>query len=131
MKGYELIDFPKIGDEQGFLVALEGKHNIPFDIKRVYFICDTPKNVVRGKHAHRMLQQVIFCLKGSCDFTLDDGLEKLLIHMDKPEKGLYIKNSIWREFTNFSSDCVLMVLASEYYDENEYIRDYKTFKNKI
>lgn len=131
MKGYELIDFPRIGDGQGFLVALEEKNNIPFEIKRVYFIYDTPKDIVRGKHAHRILQQVIFCLKGSCDFTLDNGKEKLFIRMNKPERGLYIKNSMWREFTNFSPDCVLMILASEHYNEKDYIRNYEEFLKEV
>lgn len=127
MKEYKLIDFKKNSDGRGFLIAIEENRDIPFKIKRVYYIYDTPMDVVRGKHAHKILQQVIICLKGSCDFTLDNGEEKTLLYLNKPDVGLYIGNNIWREFTNFSSDCVLMILASEYYDEKEYIRDYKEF----
>lgn len=127
MNGYKLIEFKKNGDGRGFLIAVEANKEIPFEIKRVYYIYDTPKDVIRGRHAHKTLQQVIVCLKGSCNFMLDDGKEKVSIHLDEPDMGLYIGNNVWREFTNFSSDCVLMVLASEYYDEEEYIRDYSKF----
>lgn len=127
MKEYKLIDFKKNSDGRGFLIALEEDRDIPFKIKRVYYIYDTPMDVVRGRHAHRKLQQVIICLKGSCDFSLDNGEEKILVHLDKPDIGLYIGNNIWREFTNFSSDCVIMVLASEHYNDKDYIRDYKVF----
>ena len=131
MEGYELIDFKAIGDERGWLVVIEENENIPFNVKRVYYIYDTKKEIVRGKHAHRKLQQIIFCPKGSCDFILDDGKERKTIHLDSPHKGLYIKNNLWREFTNFSDDCVVMVLASEHYDESDYIRDYDQFLKEI
>lgn len=127
MKEYKLIDFKKNSDGRGFLIALEEDRDIPFKIKRVYYIYDTPMDVVRGRHSHRKLKQVIICLKGSCDFSLDNGEEKILVHLDKPDIGLYIGNNIWREFTNFSPDCVIMVLASEHYNEKDYIRDYKVF----
>lgn len=124
---YRIINFGIKGDDRGSLVALEANKDIPFDIERVYYVFGTDKRAVRGKHAHKSLKQVIICTSGSCDFILDDGQRKETIRLDKPNKGLYIANNIWREFTNFSSDCVILVLASEKYDESEYIRDYDNF----
>lgn len=124
---YDLLDFKVSGDHSGKLIALEKGEDFPFDIKRVYYIWDTEQDVIRGKHAHLALEQVIICSSGSCDFILDDGKTRETIHLDSPAQGLHIKHSIWREFTNFSSDCVVMVLASEHYDEADYIRNYDTF----
>lgn len=124
---YELIDFRVMGDETGSLVAIEGMVNIPFDVKRVYYIYGTTSNAVRGRHAHRNLQQLIFCPVGSCEFTLDDGAERRTVRLQRPNQGLYIRNNIWREFSGFSHDCVVMVLASEVYSEGDYIRDYEEF----
>ncbi len=128
---YQLIKFPVHGDHTGSLVALEKGEDFPFDIRRVYYIWGTDKNAVRGKHAHRKLEQVIVCTSGSCDFILDDGHERETIHLDNPTEGLHIKNNIWREFTNFSPDCVVMVLASEHYDESDYIRNYDDFLESV
>lgn len=128
---YELINFDARGDLNGKLVALEGNRNISFEIKRVYYIYDTLPEVVRGKHAHRFLEQVIICIAGSCDFKLDNGAEKATIHLNSPSQGLYLKHNVWREFTNFSADCVVMVLASQYYDEADYIKDYDEFLSAI
>lgn len=128
---YQMLDFPIHGNYQGKLVALEKGADFPFDIKRVYYIWDTAADVVRGKHAHRRLEQVIICLSGSCDFILDDGTERVTVHLDNPAQGLHIKHNIWRELTNFSPDCVVMVLASEHYDEADYIRDYEQFKEEV
>ncbi len=128
---YDLLDFQIRGNHEGKLVALEKGKDFPFEIKRVYYIWDTAHDVIRGKHAHHNLEQVIICTSGSCDFILDNGQEKETVHLDNPAQGLYIKHNIWREFTNFSPDCVLVVLASEYYDESDYIRDYEQFKKVI
>ena len=128
---YELLNFKVRGNHQGNLVALEKGAEFPFEIKRVYYIWNTPADVVRGYHAHRKLEQVIVCMAGSCDFILDDGRSRETVHLDNPAQGLYIKHNIWREFTHFSPDCVLMVLASEYYDEADYIRDYDTFLKEV
>lgn len=127
----EWIDFPVIGDERGNLIALEGMKNIPFEIKRIYYIFDTKQGVVRGLHAHRALKQVAIALKGSCRFLLDDGITKEEIILDCPTKGILIDSCLWREMHDFSEDCVLMVLASEYYDESDYIRDYQNFLKEI
>lgn len=124
---YELIDFKIHGDKRGSLVALESLSDVPFEIKRVYYIYGTEADTVRGGHSHRKLKQIIFCPHGSCDFILDNGSERKTVRLDHPNLGLYIKSNIWREFTNFSKDCVVMVLASEHYTESDYIRDYQQF----
>ena len=128
---YELITFPVKGDYTGSLVAVEGGIDIPFDIKRVYYIWGTQHDQVRGRHAHRKLEQVIICVSGWCDFILDDGKTRDTVHLSAGSQGLYLKHNIWREFTNFSSDCVILVLASEHYDEADYIRDYDTFLKEV
>ncbi len=128
---YDLVDFKVIGDHTGKLVALEKGGDLPFDVKRVYYIWNTSSEKVRGMHAHRKLEQMIVCTSGSCDFILDDGKNREIVHLDNPAQGLYIKHNIWREFTNFSNDCVVMVLASEYYDETDYIRNYDEFLKEV
>jgi dTDP-4-dehydrorhamnose 3,5-epimerase-like enzyme len=131
MVEYKVLNFVVHGNHQGSLVALEKGADFPFEIKRVYYIWNTDEKVVRGKHAHRKLEQVIVCTSGSCDFILDNGTEREIVHLDNPAQGLYIKNNIWREFTNFSKDCVVMVLASEHYTEEDYVRDYATFLKEV
>ena len=121
------INFKPLGDERGSLVALEGNKSVPFDIKRVYYIFGTKEGVSRGFHAHRNLKQVAVCVTGSCRFVLDNGKQKEEIILDSPLKGLVIGKMIWREMYDFSGDCVLLLLASEYYDEADYIRDYQKF----
>lgn len=128
---YSILNFPVHGDHSGSLVALEKGADFPFDIKRVYYVWGTEPNVVRGKHAHRKLEQVIICTSGSCDFILDNGVKRETVHLDNPTQGLHIKHNIWREFTNFSPDCVVMVLASEHYEEVDYIRDYEQFRQEV
>ena len=129
---YKLLNFKSHGnDELGRLVALQKGEDFPFEIKRVYYIWGTAHDLIRGKHAHRALQQVAVCISGSCDFILDDGHKRETVHLDNPAQGLFMPEYIWGEFTNFSPDCVVMVLASEYYDESEYIRDYDTFLKEI
>lgn len=115
------------GDERGDLVALEQMRNIPFEIKRVYYIYRTAEGVVRGKHAHKSLQQVLLCVHGSCRLKLDNGYEQETILLDQPNEGIYIANDMWREMYDFSPDAVLIVIASELYDESDYIRDYDAF----
>ena len=124
---YKIIQFQKHGDSRGQLVALENDKEIPFKIKRVYYMFDTLSEVRRGFHAHKKLEQILICTSGSCKIHLDDGKETKEIILDKPFEGLYIKNNIWREMYGFSKDAVLMVLASEMYDESDYIRNYDEF----
>ena len=119
--------FQQCGDERGQLVALEENRDIPFEIKRVYYMYDTAKGVRRGFHAHKSLQQILICIHGSCKILLDNGTEKKVVSLEKPYEGLYIANNMWREMFDFSNDAVLMVLASDYYNEEDYIRDYDTF----
>ena len=119
------------GDERGRLVALEEFKDIPFEIKRVYYLYETKEGVHRGFHAHKSLEQILICIHGSCDVLLDNGEEKKVISLERPYEGLYVPNNMWREMYNFSSDAVLMVLASEYYNEEDYIRDYDKFLEMI
>lgn len=123
----KLINFDIKGDERGSLIALEENKNIPFDIKRVYYIFDTKTGVKRGFHAHNKLKQVLICVSGSCKITLDDGQDREEIFLSLPNVGLYISEKLWREMSDFSSDCVLMVIASEFYIEEDYIRNYQDF----
>ena len=122
-----LIDFDINRDERGSLVSLEQLKNIPFEMKRLYYIFEMKDNLPRGFHAHKDLLQVLVCLKGSCKVLIDNGKEKNEFTLNNPNQGLFIGHFLWREMYEFSSDCVLLVLASEYYDEADYIRDYDDF----
>lgn len=119
--------FQPHGDDRGQLVALEELKDIPFEIKRVYYMYDTAKNVTRGYHAHKSLEQILICIHGSCKILLDNGIEKKVIPLEKPYEGLYVTNNMWREMFDFSEDAVLIVLASQLYDEDDYIRNYDEF----
>ena len=125
------INFQPLGDERGSLVALEGNKSVPFDIKRVYYIFGTKEGVSRGFHAHRNLKQVVVCVTGSCRFVLDNGKSREEIILDSAATGLVIEDLTWREMHDFSQDCVLLVLASEYYDKADYIRDYQKFLKAV
>ncbi|AWX58580.1 WxcM-like domain-containing protein [Brevibacillus brevis] len=125
----ELLDFQKLGDYRGSLIAIENNRNIPFDIKRIYYMFGTKIEMRRGCHAHRKLQQVLICMSGSCNISLDDGIKTQHLVLDDPSKGLYLSGLIWRELYNFSEDCIVVVLADDFYDEEEYIRDYSAFIN--
>ncbi len=124
------VDFQSLGDQRGSLVAVEiGKDKaVPFEIKRVYYIYHTAEDVSRGFHAHRNLKQVAICVAGKCRMVLDDGQNREETWLDSPTKGLLIEDLVWREMHDFSADCVLLVLASEHYDESDYVRDYQRFK---
>ena len=124
---YKMIKFQKHGDDRGQLIALENQKEIPFTIKRVYYMFETGEGVRRGFHAHKSLEQILICTSGSCKIHLDDGTNTTEITLDDPSEGLYIANNLWREMYDFSPDAVLMVLASEVYDERDYIRNYDDF----
>ena len=128
---YNLLNFKIMGDKRGSLISLEQQKNIPFKIKRVYYIYGTKTDMIRGKHAHTNLKQVAICVNGSCKFLLDNGEEKKVIELNSPNTGLYIGKNMWREMFDFSPGCVLMVLANDYYNENEYIRNYHDFLKEI
>jgi len=129
MSVIKMINFPGLGDERGELISLEiGQAEIvPFDIKRVYYIYRTAEGVSRGYHAHKDLKQVAICVSGKCKMILDDGKNREEVWLNSPTKGLLIESMVWREMHSFSEDCVLLVLASEHYDEQDYIRDYQEF----
>lgn len=128
---YKLINLNVYGDSRGKLISLESNKNLPFEIKRVYYIFDTLPNQERGKHAHKNLEQLIIAMDGACQFVLDDGKSTETVWLNRPDVGLYIGKNMWREMRNFSYGCKLMVLASDFYSEDEYIRDYALFKKTI
>ena len=121
------INFRVNGDERGSLIAVESQKSIPFEIKRVYYIFDTKSFVTRGKHAHKDLEQVMIAVSGGCKLKLTDGKKEQEFLLNKRDLGIYIGRMIWREMSEFSSDCVLLVLASNYYSEDEYTRNYDEF----
>lgn len=123
--------FEPHGDDRGQLVAIEAQLDIPFEVRRVYYIYDTLAGVRRGFHAHLDLEQILVCVHGSCKIHLDNGSETAEVVLDKPYEGLYISNDMWREMYDFSPDAVLLVLASRHYDEADYIRDYEVFLKMV
>ena len=127
----QMYTFPSHGDDRGQLVAIEAMKDLPFPIRRVYYIYDTLPGVRRGFHAHKCLQQILLCVNGSCKIHLDDGHSTAEVTLDQPNEGLYISNNMWREMYDFTPGTVLLVLASEYYDEADYIRNYDDFIKMI
>ena len=123
--------FQQHGDERGMLVALEEYNDIPFEIKRVYYMYNTKENIRRGFHAHKSLEQILVCIHGTCKILLDNGYEKKIVYLEKPYEGLYVSNETWREMYDFSPDAVLLVLASDIYKEEDYIRNYDEFKKTV
>ena len=121
-----IIDIRKFTDNRGYLSVIEGGIDIPFEIKRIYYLYMVPE-AARGAHAHKELQQLLVATSGSVDITLDDGKEKKTFHLDRPWKGLLVVPGLWRDLDNFSGGTVLMCLASEHYDEGDYIREYDEF----
>lgn len=124
-----ILELPRVGDPRGNLTFVEGMKHVPFDIRRVYYLYDVPGGAERGGHAHKALHQLIIAMSGSFDIHLDDGVKQTSIHMNRSYNGLYVCPMIWRRIDNFSSGAVCMVLASDYYDEKDYYRDYGTFIN--
>jgi len=122
-----IIDIPKIIDQRGNLAVIEGA-TIPFDFKRVYYLFDIPAGSTRGGHAHKEQYELLLPLSGSFDVIINDGNIKKKITLNNPNKGLLITTEIWRELENFSSGSVCLVLASDIFNEEDYIRDYKEFK---
>lgn len=133
LKKIKWIQFQELGDERGSLVAIEigNQREIPFEVKRVYYIYRTEKGISRGFHAHKKLKQVAFAISGRCQMILDNGSARRTVTLDSPTKGILIENFVWREMHNFSEDCVLLVMASEHYDESDYVRNYDEFLRMI
>lgn len=127
----KLIELPRISDPRGNLTFVEATRHIPFDIKRVYYLYDVPGGATRAAHGHRALNQVMIAMSGSFDVTLDDGRTKKKFHLNRSYFGLQIAPMIWRDLDNFSSGSVCMVLASEYFDEGDYFRDYQQFLGAV
>jgi len=123
----KIVDLVNLGDSRGLLGVLEQNKNIPFEVKRVYYLVNTKSGTGRGFHAHKELEQVAVCVVGSCKMHLDNGTEKIEVLLDSPFRAIRIEPKVWHEMHEFSSDCVLLVLASEHYDESDYIRDYQEF----
>ena len=125
------VNLSSHGDDRGSLVSIEGNSSIPFNIKRVYYLYATKKDVRRGLHAHKILKQIMVCISGSCNVLLDDGLNKEVAKLDSPDKGILVEGMIWRDMFDFSPDCVLLVVADQNYDEKDYIREYNRFLETI
>jgi len=123
----KMVDLPKINEPRGNLTFIEGGRHIPFEIKRVYYLYDVPGGAERGGHAHKDLHQLIIAMSGSFDVVLNDGTQQKRFHLNRSYSGIYICPMIWRELDNFSSGSVCMVLASNFYDEADYYRNYEKF----
>jgi hypothetical protein len=131
LKNCRIVNLPKVADPRGNLTFIEAGRHVPFEIRRVYYLYDVPGGAERGGHAHRELHQLIVAMSGSFDVILDDGQEKKRIHLNRSYYGLYVCPMIWRELDNFSSGSVCMVLASNFYDEADYYRDYPEFLKAV
>lgn len=127
----ERIQLQKHGDSSGMLIALEEDRNVPFMIRRVYYIFATQNDVHRGRHAHRHLHQLAVAVRGSVTFLLDDGSGPVEVVLDDPSQGLMLGRMVWRELYDFSEDCVLMVLADQLYDQSDYITNYDDFLREV
>lgn len=124
----QVLGLARIGDARGNLTVVEAEHHVPFPIRRVFYMTDLPNRVERGAHAHKELLQFVIAAAGSFDLVLDDGIERRAIRLDRSDRGVLIPVLIWGELNNFSPDAVCMVLASDHYDEADYLRDYDEFK---
>jgi dTDP-4-dehydrorhamnose 3,5-epimerase-like enzyme len=127
----KMVELPKICDPRGNLSFIQSNDQIPFDIKRIYYLYDVPGGAYRGSHAHKKLQQFIIAVSGSFDVALDDGKEKKRFHLNRSHSGLYVPPMMWGNLDNFSSGAVCLVLASEVYQEADYIRSYDIFLNSV
>ena len=127
----KLIELPQVKDHRGNLSFIETGRHVPFEIRRVYYLYDVPGGAERGGHAHRQLEEFIIAMSGSFDVVLDDGSAKKRFHLNRPYFGLYMHPMVWRELDNFSSGSVSMVLASNFYDEADYIRDYDAYRGNL
>tara|TARA_B100002051_G_C16602854_1_gene568985 strand:+ start:27 stop:425 length:399 start_codon:yes stop_codon:yes gene_type:complete len=129
LESCKIIKLPSFNEKRGCLSFLEGSNHIPFKIKRIYYLYDVPKNITRGNHAHKKLEQLFISISGSFDVNLDDGKSKKKFHLNKKNEGLYICSNIWRTIENFEKDSVCLVLASDTYKKEDYIFNYKELLN--
>jgi len=131
MAVFKKIIFSEIGDSRGSLISLEQFKNVPFEIKRTYYLYGLSKEHPRGFHAHKKLTQLAVCLNGSCSIVMNDGTNEEIVLMDDPAKGLLIEPYQWHVMKDFSENCILIVLADDYYDESDYIRDFEKFIQEL
>jgi len=125
------INFKVMGDERGSLIAFEENHNVPFDIKRVFYIYGTQEDVPRGQHSHHKTKQLLIAVNGGCKVTMNDGKNKKTYVLNKPNVGLFQDALVWGTMHDFTEDCILMVFADTYYEETDYIRDYEQFLEEV
>ncbi len=130
-ESFKVLNFNERGDERGNLVVVEGAMDIPFEIKRIFYIYGSDATVVRGQHANTRSEFVLVNVSGTSKVKVTDGRETEIIELNKPRMGLYLKNMLWKEMYDFSPDAVLLVLASEHYDEHEYVRDFDEYLKLI
>lgn len=123
-----ILSLNKIHNRAGNITIVEGQNNVPFDVKRIYYLYDIPGGEARGGHAHKELRQLVVAASGSFDVLLDDGTNKKVVTLNRPDYGLLIVPGIWRELMEFSSGAICLVLASELYNPEDYLRDYDSFK---
>ena len=131
MKGIELIKFRENGDSRGRLVIIEGLNDIPFDIKRIFYIYGSEEGVVRGQHANRKSEFILINVNGTSKVMVNNGWSKQVFILDRPHMGIYLPRMTWKDMYDFSSDSILLVLASEYYDSSEYITDFGQFMQEV
>lgn len=127
----KILNFKDLGDERGKLVVIEGNQDIPFEIKRTFYIYDSDNAVVRGQHANRESEFVLINVAGSSKVRITDGNEEFVVELNKPMMGVYIPKMVWKDMYDFSSDSVLLVLASTHYDGKEYLRDFEEYKKEV
>ncbi len=127
----KILEFKDFGDDRGNLVVVEGSWDIPFEIKRVFYIYGSDDKVVRGCHANLKSEFVMINVAGTSKVKVDNGEESRIVELNRPRMGLYLKSNVWKEMYDFSPDSILLVLSSEHYDEHEYVRDYETYREDI
>ena len=128
---YKIIELPEMGDERGNLVVIEGNQDIPFEIKRVFYMYGTDSTMIRGSHANRKSEFFLINVVGTTKIKIDDGFSNAIIELNKPRMGIYIPKMLWKDMYDFSKDSVLLVLSNEHYDSSEYIRDYQLYKKEL
>ena len=128
---YKILEFGDLGDERGKLVVVEGAMDIPFEIKRVFYIYGSDSSMIRGQHANRDSEFVLINVSGSSKVRVDNGFEEEIIELNRPRMGLYLPTMVWKDMYDFSEDSVLLVLANTHYDGNEYIRDYDEYLKEV
>lgn len=131
VQNVKMLDFPEMGDDRGHLIVVEGMSDIPFEIKRIFYIYGSDADVIRGQHANKKTEFVLINVSGTSKVRVTDGESEKIYALDRPHTGIYLPNMIWKDMYDFSKDSVLLVLASEHYDSSEYIRDYTEYMKDL